>query len=128
VAKLEVSGSFFIAPGETPVPETWVAISVLSADGNPKDLDFPAGNPPVEVFLVFSALFGADEMSLRILDDDRQRPGFYVLRVETFADLGQRLDQIGPVTLGIIVDDGTDRGQALACSCGVAEVSHLPDE
>jgi hypothetical protein len=33
------------------------------------------------------------------------------------------IESIRPSTLGIVVDDGTDRGQALACSCRAAEVT-----
>jgi hypothetical protein len=48
-------------------------------------------------------------------------PGYYGLRVETPHDLP--VEKLVPSTLGIIINDGTDRGQALACSCGGAEVT-----
>jgi hypothetical protein len=49
-------------------------------------------------------------------------PGFCSVRVKCDIDPTPLEDQ-GLATLGIIVDDGTDRGQTLACACSPAEVA-----
>jgi hypothetical protein len=126
MAELDVSGSFLITIGRGNGPETWVAVSVSSEDGKPASLKFPkrsGGLQPVEIFVALSAMFGAFPIPLRIVEVQAQPAGFYALRLEAPADLGARLDATRPSTLGIIVDDGIDRGQALACSCGGAEVT-----
>ena len=127
MAKLDVSGSFLITIGHGAGPETWVVISVSSDDGNPKSLDFqdpqsPFADQPVDVFVVLSAMFGAFRITLRIVEVQEREPGIYALRVEGPSDLSE-IEQTRPSTLGIVVDDGTDRGQALACSCGAADVT-----
>ncbi len=126
MAELGVSGSFLITIGHGAGPETWVVVSVGSDDGNPKFLDFPAGDPdqgPADVFVVLSAMSGAMEIPLRIVDLQPMQLGFYGLRVEAPDDLEVRLEDTRPSTLGIVIDDGTDRAQALACSCGAADVT-----
>jgi hypothetical protein len=127
VAKLDVSGSFLITVGGGAGPDTWIALSVSSDDGNPKSLDFqdpqsPLSDQPVDVFVTLSAMFGAFRITLRIVEVQEQEPGFYALRVEGPSDLSH-IELTRPSTLGIVVDDGTDRGQALACSCGAADVT-----
>lgn len=128
MAELDVSGSFLITIGRGAGPETWVVISVSSEDGKPKLLNFPKkpdGQQPASVFVVLSAMWGAHEIPLRIVEVRQQEPGFYGLRVEPSSNDAavDRLEAIRPSTLGIVIDDGTDRGQALACSCGAAEVT-----
>ena len=129
MAKLDVSGTFLITIGHGEGPDTWIALSVSSDDGNPKSLDFqdpdpqdPFADQPVDVFVALSAMFGAFRIGLRIVEVQEQEPGFYALRVVGPSDLSH-IEQTRPSTLGIVVDDGTDRGQALACSCGAADVT-----
>ncbi len=126
MANLDVSGNFLITIGHGEGPETNVVLSVSEEDGNPKLLDFPDppdSRQPAHVFVVLSAMFGAFQISLRIVEVMPMEAGYYGLRVEAPSDLGVRLEQTRPSVLGIVVDDGTDRGQALACSCGGAEVT-----
>jgi len=125
MAKLDVSGTFLITIGGGAGPDTWVVLSVSDGDGNPKLLDFqePPAEQPVDVFVALSAMFGAFQISLRIVEVQQQELGFFALRVEAPHDLGVRVEQTRPSTLGIVVNDGTDRGQALACSCGAADVT-----
>jgi hypothetical protein len=125
VAKLDVSGSFLIWATTGVPPETWVVISVLKEDGTPKILNFqdlPAANQPVVVFVSLSAFFSAHVQPLRIVEVHEQNPGFYALRVE-YRDRVLPLEGIRPTTLGVIVQDEAERGQALVCSCDVADVT-----
>ncbi len=126
VAKLGVSGSFLITIGHGAGPETEVVLSVSDQDGNPKLLDFrepPSDEQPVRVFVALSAMFGAYEISLRIVEVRTLETGFYGLRVEAPKSEVGRLENMRPSALGIVVDDGTDRGQALVCACGGADVT-----
>jgi hypothetical protein len=130
MAELDVSGTFLITSGRGAGPETWVIISVNNEDGTPKLLNFrdnPGYHRPAYVFIALSAMFGVYEIPLDIAEI---RPllalGFYGLRVEINPSYGlgdTRLESTRPSTLGIVIDDGADRGQALACSCGGAEVT-----
>jgi hypothetical protein len=126
VAYLDVSGNFLITIGHGDGPEMVVVLSVCQEDGNPKDLHFgepPHVQSPVDVFVVLSAKFGETALPLRVVRVTPMGPGYYGLRVGAPSDLGVRLEQTRPSVLGIVVDDGTDRGQALACSCGGADVT-----
>ncbi len=127
MAHLDVSGNFLITIGHGAGPEMLVVLSVCQEDGDPKRLDFgepPDAQHPVDVFVALSAMFGELEIPLKIVKvQSGPQKGFYVLRVEGPGDLGVRLEQTRPSVLGIVVDDGTDRGQALACSCGGATVT-----
>ena len=128
MAELDVSGSFLITIGRGAGPETWVVISVSSEDGMPKLLDFnypgqPDSEHPAQVFVALSAMFSTFAIPLRIVEFQPMPLGFYGLRVEAPSDLGVRLEATRPSALGVVIDDGTDHGQALACSCGGAEVT-----
>ena len=126
MANLDVSGNFLITIGHGEGPETNVVLSVSDEDGKPKFLDFPDppdSRQPAHVSVVLSAMFGAFQISLRIVEVMPMETGYYGLRVEAPSDLGVRLEQTRPSVLGIVVGDGTDRGQALACSCGGADVT-----
>ena len=126
MTELDVAGSFLITIGRGAGPETWVVIAVNSEDGKPVLLDFPkkpADQSPAHVFVALSAMFGAFEIPLKIVEVQPQESGFYGLRVEAPGDLGVRLEATRPSTLGIVVEDRKGRGQALACSCGAADVT-----
>jgi hypothetical protein len=127
MAELDVAGSFLITIGRGAGPETCVVLSVSDADGKPVVLHFPnppdADRRPVYIFVALSAMFGAFEIPLRIVEVQPQEAGFYGLGVEGPRDLGVRLEQIRPSTLGIVVETGADRGQALACACPAADVT-----
>lgn len=129
MAELDVSGTFLITIGRGAGPETWLVLSVNNEDGTPKLLNFSQNSDdqqPAHVFIALSAMFGALEIPLRIAEVQPQEPGFYGLRVEINdpRELGNaQLEATRPSTLGVVVADGTDRGQALACSCGGAEVT-----
>ena len=125
MAELDVSGSFLITIGRGAGPETEVVLSVSEEDGTPKNLHFPADpdEGPADISVVLSAMFGAYQLPLRIVESQPMQTGFYGLRVETTSDLGVTIEDTRPSTLGVFVNDGTDRGQALACSCGGAEVT-----
>jgi hypothetical protein len=125
MAELDVCGSFLITIGRGAGPETWVVISVASEDGKPVSLTFPKDpeEGPVDIFIALSAMFGAFDIPLRIVEVQPEPAGFYGLRVEGPSDLGVRLEATRPSALGIVVDNGKNRGQALACSCGGAEVT-----
>jgi hypothetical protein len=130
LANLEISGSFLITIGRGHGPETFVVLSVNSEDGKPVVLDprkkLPNGLETVGIFVALSAMFGAFEIPLKIVEVEIQEPGFFGLQVELNnpKEVGSvRLEALRPSTLGIVIDDGTSRGQALACSCGAAEVT-----
>nr|AUN37603.1 hypothetical protein [uncultured bacterium] len=127
MAKLDVSGSFLITIGRGNGPETWVVLSVNDQDGAPVN----PHESQIEVFVAMSAMFGSFAISLHI--SDFQNPsspmGFCNFRVTLPSGLGSTtLHSAGISTLGVVVTTKTDRGQALICDCGKAEISSwLPD-
>lgn len=124
MAALDVSGTFFITIGRGDGPETWVVVSVNNEDGTPKLLNFPKDSRgPAYIFVALSAMFGAFAIPLGIVEVQPQEAGFYGLRVEAPGDVGVRLEKMRPSSLGVVIADGMDRGQTLACSCGGAEVT-----
>jgi len=60
---------------------------------------------------------------LTIKETQPMEAGFCGLRVAAPSDLGAKLENLRPSSLGIVVQVGKDRGQALACDCGGAEVT-----
>ena len=131
MAELDVDGAFLITIGGGQGPETNVVVSVSAEDGRPEMLTIPK-NPdegPVSIFIALCAMFGAFDIPLRITAFQPMPLGFYGFRVEAPPDLGVRIEDTVPATLGIVVDTGQDRGQALACSCGGAHVtSWIPEQ
>ena len=123
MAQLDIAGSFIITIGQGRGPETWVVVSTNGEDGSPFQLPQDPDQGSVEVFVALSPMFGAFEIRLRIVEFKFGEPGFCALRVEAPHDLGVKLEDMRPSTLGIVVEAGGDRGQALACSCKPAEVS-----
>jgi hypothetical protein len=131
MAELDVSGSFLITIGRGNGPETWVVVSANHENGKPVAFKFPKDllEGPVHIFVALSAMFGADEIPLWIREVQPMEPGFCGLRVVAPDDLGVKLQDLRPSSLGIVVTVGKDRGQALACDCGGATVtSWFPDK
>lgn len=127
MAELDVEGGFIITIGTGRGPETWVMISVADEHGKPVSLKITPGSTepqPISIYVALSAAFGAALLPLYIKDIQTiyTQPGFYGLRVEGPEDFGQ-VENNGVTTLAIIVESGKDRGQALACACGKAEVT-----
>jgi hypothetical protein len=126
MAELDVSGAFIITIGHGSGPEVEVAISANYEDGKPYDFPRELEKMPVSIFVALSPMWGGWFLPLKIvkvIDQAHSVPGFCAVRVENeWSDIPP-LDQVKPATLGIVVDDGADRGQCLACSCGPAEVS-----
>ena len=122
--KLDVSAHFLITIGHGSGPETELVVATNREDGSPVDLAFPK-NPndgPVEVFISLSTTWGAFlTIALTVVAVAKQRPGFCGLRVTGPADLPP-LENLGISVLGVIVDTGKERGQALACCCKPARV------
>ncbi len=126
MAELDVSGAFLMTIGRGSGPETWLTISVNSEDGQPALINFPkklGGDGPVQVFVALSAMFGAFAVPLHVVEVESQAPGFYGLRVVPPGDLGVKLEDMRPATLGVTVTTKQDRGQALACDCGGGQVT-----
>lgn len=130
--RLVVAGSFLITIGHGSGPEVNVLVSVTNPDGSPTVLALPDPDDrgakwPIEIFVGLSAMFGTAAFPCVITGVEAIYPppsGFYGLTVELrWSDL-PRLDKIAPSTLGIIVDTGSARGQALAVSAGVAKVEN----
>ena len=123
--ELDVSGSFLITIGRGDGPETWVVLSVNGEDGSPAALHFPK-NPnegPVTAFIALSAMFGAFELPLAIPEvQTGTAAGFWGLRVATLGGSGVTVESTRPSSIGIVVDTGKARGQALLCSCKPARV------
>jgi len=126
MAELDVSGSFLITVGRGQGPETWVVVSVNNQDGTPVDLKFPKHlqEGPVHVFVALSAMLGPSEIPLYIVEVQPMESGFCGLRVQAPSDLGVKLEDVKPSSLGIVVTVKKDRGQALACDCGAAQISN----
>jgi hypothetical protein len=126
MAKLDVSGAFFITIGMGSGPHTWVTLSANNDDGTPYRFPDEPEELPVSVFLALSPSMGAYIIPLDIVERriDFSYPGFCGVRVEIregfFGSESSSLDDFHPATLGIVVDTGAARGQALACSCGAA--------
>jgi hypothetical protein len=126
--ELDVSGAFLITIGHGAGPETEVAISANYEDGKP--YEFPKSlkpeEMPVRIFIALSPMWGAWFIPLKIvavIDQVHDEPGFCGVRVDHEWGEMPSLDDMKPATLGIVVDDGRDRGQGLACSCRLAEVA-----
>jgi hypothetical protein len=102
-------------------PHTELVISVANEDGTPALVDFEKDR--VDVFLARSAMFGAFSIPLKIVDVRPMPLTFWGLLVEAPGDLGVRLDATIPAALGIVVESGGNRGQAIACSCAGAQVT-----
>jgi hypothetical protein len=117
VGFLDVLASFHVSSGHgagPAAPETWVVIDVRGVGGfagqakviNFPDPPDPDARKPVHVFVVLSAMFGARQINLRIVEVKKMdEAGVYGLRVEAPADLGVKLEEIRPSTLGIYIDD-----------------------
>ncbi|MEP7292148.1 MAG: hypothetical protein ABI835_10205 [Chloroflexota bacterium] len=126
MAKLDVSAAFLITVGRGNGAETWVIAAVSDQDGKPVPISFPRpllGQLPIDVFVTLSAMFGAFEIPLRVVEVQSQPLGFYGLRVEAPPDLVVRLEAIRPAALGVVVNTGLHRGQALARAPEAAEVT-----
>src|SRR5262245_51517957 len=124
---LNVDGKFLITRGMTTTsgPSTWVLVSACSKDGQAFALPEDLPQDTVQVFVALSATFGASYWPLEIVEVRRVESGFVGYRVES-AGGGVAVDTLGPSALGIVVYDGTNRGQTLACSCGGAHLT-VPD-
>jgi hypothetical protein len=119
---LEISGSFIITIGHGAGPETLVEVCASHDDGTPYDL-LSAKGDQVRFFVALSAMFGSYRIDLDVVDVDHQDAGYAAYQVKVPNDLGVTLDKIRPSTIAIIISDGTDRGQNIACGCAGAEVS-----
>jgi hypothetical protein len=119
MAELDVEAVFLITVGRGDGPETWVAISVSRDDGSFEQLHFPKHpqDGPVHAFVALSAMFGAGDVPLYVVEVESQEPGFCAVRVQAPSDVGVKLEEMRPVAIAIVVDTGTDRGQTLACAC-----------
>jgi hypothetical protein len=123
MAALRVSSSFLITRGTGAGPQTWVVVSATREDGTSFQFPLTIEKMPVKVFIALSPTFAASAIQLKIVEVKPQEPGFCGLRVDPKPSDVLSIDQMKPSALGIVVDDGTDRGQALACSCHPAEVA-----
>ena len=129
MAELNVAGRFLITRGMTTTSrrETWVVVSANHGDGQPFTLPDTLPIETVHISALLSGAFGASAQSLHIVE---ARPssfsnlGFGAYRVElpgSARETDSPVAFIRPCALGITIDDGTSRGQALACWCGVDE-------
>ena len=121
MAKLNVSGRFIVTIGYGAGPVIWVEVCVSDQAGKSVQLTFPKdpNDGPVKLFVLLSALLGPGQFALKITDLVWQDNGFYAFLVQAPGDVGN-LNHIGVTTLGILVSEGADNGQALACSCSPA--------
>jgi hypothetical protein len=128
---LTVAGSFLITIGHGAGPEVMLLVSTTNPDGMATKLTLPDPSDreakwPIEVFVGLSAMFGTAALPCIITAVESIYPppsGFYGLTVAMRYPDVPKLDKIGLSTLGIIVDTGSARGQALAGSSGVAQVA-----
>ncbi len=130
MAKLDLAASFLMR-GSTPNAndaETLVELSVNDPNGGPVFLKFPPdpADPrrPVRIWVALSLTLGCTPVELVIEKIcDQSHPTFYGLIVRP-ENQDVRLQDLGPCVLGIIVEQGADRGQTLACSCTPARVAY----
>ena len=124
MTKLDVAAHFLITIGQGSGSQTELVVAINRQDGSPVDLNLPKNlnKGPVEVFVSLSTTWGAFfTLPLTVVATAQQRPGFYGLRVEGPPDLGP-LEKLGISVLGVVVDTGKERGQALACCCKPARM------
>jgi len=103
-------------------PEVIVFLSVCNLDGTPMVLDPDA--LPIEIFTGLTAMFGTSSFRCEVTDIQNTYPpppGFlgFTVELESVGELG-RLATLGVAALGVVVDTGTDRGQAVIVSAGAA--------
>lgn len=121
MAELDVQASFIITIGHGQGPEAYVTVSVQDENGAPYVLDVSKPHQ-FKVFIALSAAFGAMPIDCDIVNASQQKPGFYALQIKA-AGVPLKFEQVGPSSLGVVVDDTKSRGQCLACDCGAADVS-----
>ncbi len=103
-------------------PEVIVFLSVGNLDGTPVALDPDA--LPIEIFTGLTAMFGTSSFPCEITDVQNVYPppaGFvgFTVELKWASELG-RLATLGVAALGVVVDNGTDRGQGVIVSAGAA--------
>jgi hypothetical protein len=133
MAKLNVQATFTLDTSSYPRAPLWLALSVSTSDGLPVILEFP--NPaypgrtwPVKAIVLTSEHLGGVpvkcEVTDVIYDSPFEYPGIYNLDFNTAdPDITTPLAQVRPLAIGVIVESGADRGQALA----LASPSMEPD-
>jgi hypothetical protein len=122
MAELSVAGAFMITIGTGQGPEVKVFVSANYPDGSPFHFDSSA--PQVEIFTGLTAMFGTSSFPCDVTEVQTIYPppnGFVGLTVELrwVRELG-RLSTLGLGALGVIVADGSDRGQGVIGPVGAA--------
>jgi hypothetical protein len=123
MAKLDVQATFTLDTSSYPPAPLWLALSVSTSDGVPVSLVFP--NPaypgrswPVKAVVLTSEGFGGVPVPVQftgvIYESLFDFPGIYVLDIDTGGDFTAPLAEIRPLSIAVVVESGTDRGQTLA--------------
>ena len=122
MARLIVQASFSFADYGTDPSPAWLSLSISTEDGQPADLPFPdALHPdrplPVSGEVLTSELWGGASSEVtapRLVFASPSLPGIYSVEIETADPQHPSLRQLRPLSIGLVVTSGSDRGQALA--------------
>ena len=129
MAGLDVSGAFMLTIGHGEGPEVNVALSIRNDDGTPTVLSLPDPDDsgatwPIRIFTGLSAKYGTAAFPCVVTDVEDVVPppaGFVglVVELEHSREVG-RLAGLGLGALGVIVEDGSARGQTVITGTGAA--------
>jgi hypothetical protein len=123
MAELVVEATFTLDTSNYPPGPLWLALSVRTSDGQPVILQFP--NPaypevtwPLKALVLTSEGLGGVPVPVKftsvIYDSPFEFPGIYNLDIDSAGDDESPLADIRPLTIAVVVESGTDRGQTLA--------------
>ena len=123
MAKLDVEATFTLDTSNYPPGPLWLALSVSTSDGLPVNLvlphpAYPGRTWPVKAIVLTSDGLGGVPVPVHfssvIYQSPFDFPGMYILDIDTGGDFSSPLAQIRPLSIGVIVETETDRGQTLA--------------
>src|SRR5438093_9410522 len=127
MAELDVQAMFTLDTSNYPPGPLWLALSVSTSDGLPVILEFPnSAYPgrtwPVKGIVLTSEGLGGVPVKVQftnvIYSSPFEFPGLYTLDVASAdPDISAPLAELRPLAIGVIVESGSDRGQALAVAC-----------
>ena len=122
MAMLTVSGAFSVTIGHGDGPEVIAFISASREDGSPAQFD--PESDELHVFTGLTAMFGTSSFPCVVTDVQitYTPPAGFVgvtLQLKWVDEIG-RLNALGPMALGVVVEAQGDRGQGVITFAGAA--------